>query len=385
MPGSDTEAAIGVELAAVAATLRKGFGDDVEIVGARRIRPWSVARCELRGGDRDGAAMPPTVIVKWLRSNPEGFRVDRRQMATEEAALRFVADVVPGVAPALLAADLDWDFLVLEDLAPRRTLHSVLSSGLASTDIGVAGLHAFARAMGRLHAGTAGGPRTLAGGPWDESSRVLIPPAEAMALLDRLDEIVPVSAATRADVVAATNEIGDPGPFAAFSNGDSGANNCLVDAAAGDARLIDFEHACVRHALLDATALHVPGSMWMTVADPVPLGVEDTYRDVAGTGMPAVLDDPRYFEALAAACGVKALLKVERFEKLDAREPGHHSRRQMVSTLDRTVATMARARALGALASWLDDLAGALRRRWPDADVAVLDDYSLREPFAPDH
>ncbi len=90
--------------------------------------------------------------------------------------------------------------------------------------------------------------------------------------------VVPATDAARADADAALVEIHDPRGLAAFSNGDSGANNCLVDLDGGDGRLIDFEHACRRHGVLDAAALHVPGSMWMTVADPVPLGVEDTYQ-----------------------------------------------------------------------------------------------------------
>ncbi|GAA5033300.1 hypothetical protein GCM10023317_85050 [Actinopolymorpha pittospori] len=121
----------------------------------------------------------------------------------------------------------------------------------------------------------------------------------------------------------------DPGDLVAFSNGDGGANNCLVDADGGDGRLINFEHACWRHALLDAAALRVPGSMWMTVADPVPLGVEATYREAAGAGLPAVLDDKRYGFGLAAACAINAIETLQRFDKLDGREPGHHSRPQL--------------------------------------------------------
>ena len=346
------------------------------IVKARRIRPWTVARCQL-----DDGRTPHTVIVKWLRSNPERFRVEREQIGREAAALSVVADVVPDLAPALLAHDLDHDLLVVEDLAPRRTLHSVLSTGLA-TEGGVAGLHSFAATMGRLHAATT--ERTV-GGPWHQGSRVLIPADDARRLLDDLDGLLPVTDQSRSDVHAALTAIDRPGEFLGFSNGDSGANNCLVRSGGDDARLIDFEHACFRHVLLDAAALHVPGSMWMTVADPVPLGVEDAYRTAAGTGIPAVLDDEAYGFGLAAACAVKALSKLERFTKLDAREPGHHSRRQLVSTLERTVATMRRVDALGSATSWFAALGTTLRARWPDADVDVPDDYTLREPFDPHH
>jgi hypothetical protein len=294
--------------------------------------------------------------------------------------LKVLGEVVPGVAPALLAHDDDRDVILLEDLAPRRTLHSMLSVGL--TPAGHAGLETYASTMARLHAATAGADVQ---GPWDEGARVPIGPRAAAHLLDRLSDLLPVTRQVRTDVELACVAIDEPGPFHALSNGDSGANNCLVAADGGDGRLIDFEHTCRRHALLDAAALHVPGSMWMTVADPVPLGVEDTYRRVAGAGVPAVLEDDVYGFGLAAACALRSLNKLERFEKLDARERGHHSRPQLVTTIDRTAATMSRWSHLDALASWLAGVATRLRDRWPDADVVFPDDYSLREPFEPDH
>ena len=356
--------------------LRERLGHDVVVVSLRQIRPWTVARCELEGG---GA--PRTVIVKWLRSNPEGFRVERRQIATEVAALRIVNAVAPDVAPRLIAHHLDRDLLILEDLAPRRTLHSVLSTGIA-TPGGVSGLHAFASTMGRLHSAT----RAIAAPePSDRIMRTLLPRDVARSLLADLAEITGQTHEVRSDVDAALTELEEPGDLAALSNGDSGANNCLVDAARADARLIDFEHACRRHVLLDAAALHVPGSMWMTIADPVDLGVEATYRRTAGVGLPRILDDEAYGFGLCAASGVTTLEKLRRFEKLDRREPGHHSRAQLISTIDRAVTTMRRWGHLGAFGSWLDGVGAALRRRWPDADVEFPNDYTLREPFDPEH
>ena len=308
---------------AAAALLRQRFGDDVELVDRQRIRPWALARCHLRG-----VHAPPTVIVKWLRSNGAQFRVDRRQIATEAAALELAGEVAPGIAPSLIAHDPQRDVLVTEDLAPRRTLHSMLSTGLTAP-AGVAGLHTFAASMARLHAATA---ELRAVGPWDDGARVVLQRDKVGPLLTRLEELVAVSDGVRGDVIAALDEVDRPGPFAAFSNGDSGANNLLVDDNGCDGRLIDFEHACRRHALLDAVALHVPGPVWMTVADPVPLGVENTYREVAGAGLPAVLDDQSYGFGLAAACAVTALSRLHRFDMLDGRQRGHHSRPQLVAT-----------------------------------------------------
>lgn len=361
-------------LGAIESLVREAFGD-VKVTRVRQIRPWTVARCEL---ERNGDVM--TVVTKWLRSNPENFRVERSQVLTEAAALKMTNELVPGLAPTLHAQDLDHDLLLIEDLTPRRTLHSMLSGGLSET--GVAGLHTFAETMARLHAATATSRRH---GPWDSSARVPISRTAAGALLDRLDAPAPAQGAVRRDIDVAIATIAEPGPFHAFSNGDSGANNCLVTAEGGDGRLIDFEHACYRHALLDAAALHVPGSMWMTVADPVRLGVEDAYRRVAAEGMSAALDDKSYEVGLISACSLRALSKMLRFDKLDARDAGHHSRRQLVTTIERAVKTGERWNRLPDLTGWLADVAAALRRRWPDANVEFPDDYTLREPFNPDH
>jgi hypothetical protein len=237
--------------------------------------------------------------------------------------------------------------------------------------------------IARLHAAipAIGSPA----GSWDENSRVLLHRNGTTKLLDRLGELTPLTQQASSELDAALDEIDQPGDLTALSNGDSGANNCLVDDPGEDGRLIDFEHACWRHALLDVAALHVPGSMWMTVADPVPFGLDDTYRSVVGDALPAVQDDTRYGYELAAACAIKALEKTQRFDKLDQREPGHHSRPQLVTTIERTARTMHHWSQLPALAGWLDDLDVALRSRWPDADVDFPNDYTLREPFDPDH
>lgn len=361
--------------AAVEKLIQRSFGDDVTVVSAQRIRPWTVARCHI-----DGSSGPGTVIVKWLRSNPEGFRVDRTQIGIEASALQLLDQLASGVAPRLVAHDADRDLLITEDLAPRRTLHSMLSGGLSPA--GVAGLHTFAATMATLHTTTAS---HKAPAPTDPSARVPISDRGAAELFDRLAPLAQASQQVRKAASLAVRAIEEPGSFEAFSNGDSGANNFLVGLDGGDGRLIDFEHACRRHILLDVAALHVPGSMWMTVADPVPLGIDDTYRRVAGERIAAVLDDNAYGHVLSAACTLRTLNKLQRFDKLDARPPGHHSRRQLVATIDRAVSTLNYWDQLIAIREWLAEVEVALRARWPDADVDVPNDYTLREPFDPDH
>src|SRR5262249_39619720 len=75
------------------------------------------------------------------------------QMATEQAALRFLADIGFAAAPRLIAADLAANVLVLEDLGSCAPLADIIRADGALT--ATAELTAFARTMGQLGAVTA--------------------------------------------------------------------------------------------------------------------------------------------------------------------------------------------------------------------------------------
>ncbi|MFF5262201.1 hypothetical protein ACFY4C_24965 [Actinomadura viridis] len=135
-------------------------------------------------------------------------------------------------------------------------------------------------------------------------------------------------------------------------------------------RLIDYEHAGYIHALNDAVCLYVPGPGWMSVGDPAAMGTADAYRLALAQGVPQAEDDRRYGFALASACMSFALVRLERLRSVDARPPGDDSRHQLIATLESAASTASAHRALPALAGWARHLAGLLRRRWPDADLA---------------
>jgi hypothetical protein len=354
------------------------FDADARIASCERIDPWFVYRVHLEG------AAPASVIVKSLREHPTGFRTDPAQVATERAALEFMADHVPGRAPRLIASDLDACVLVLEDLAPRIPLWDLLRTNADGAD---EGLRSFADALGDTAALTHGledaysrrrrelGPfdplaaRTMTiGWGWDETR-------------DACESIgaAPSTAAER-DIAAAFGRLREPGPFLAFSNGDAGANNYLVHGS--DGRRIDWEFAGFRHALCDAVCLYVPGSMWMTVGDPIAEGHEDVYRAALSAGIDRATDDAAFGLGLASACiGFAAVERLSRLPKLDARAPGHESRVQMIVTLEAAARATEAHRGFPDAAGWLRSVAVALRKRWPDADVDVasLGRYATRE------
>ncbi len=364
--------------AAIGQLLNDAFGP-AEVVGWRVLEPWSVLRAERVPGP------PSTVIVKWLRDHPGGFRTDPIQQLTEYVALQFLSDLGLHLGPRVLAADLPASVLVLEDLAPRAPLAALLASHPHSP-AAAAGLVEFAAATGCLHAATAGQDeryyqRRLQHGPVDpvvERRRFLTPWPDVGALADSLD--VALTMGVEGDIAHVIQELIEPGPFLAFSNGDAGVNNFLLaDGARG--KLIDYEFAGFQHALCDIACLYVPGPMWITVADPSTDATEDAYRAALSEAIPEVTDDRRYGMGVSSAALGYALVRLARLDRLDGRPPGDHSRLQMVATLEAAAATAARFGVHPHLASWARHTADRLRRRWPDTDI----DLTTMPSYAPRH
>lgn len=109
------------------------------------------------------------------------------------------------------------------------------------------------------------------------------------------------------------------------------------------------------------------------MGDPGATGLAGHYRRALARAVPEAEDDARYGLALASACFSWALLRLERAPVLDAREPGHPSRLQLIATLEAAAGTAEAHSALPALAGWLRRVAEVLRRRWPDADQDFTD------------
>lgn len=359
----------------------------VNVRAVDRVEPWFVLRCHLDARSPD---VPPSVVVKWLRDTPGDVRTNPVQLRTEQAALEFLAALDPTLVPGLLAADTASadprvGFLVCEDLAPREPLRAVLLRDGPRRCAAL--LTSFARALARLHTRTLG----RADAYYDRRSR--LGPVDRQADVEAFlgswhtgvrhmdDAGVPMSGAATDELAGIVAELADPGAFLAFSNGDPGVNNYLVDSA-GDGRLIDFEAAGFRHALTDlVNDLYLPGSMWLTVGDPMANGVEEAYRDTLAPVVPEVVDDRRFGRTVTGAGFVFAAGRLATLPKMDTRPYGNHSRLHRVATLEAAADTAGRHRSLPHLAGWARTAAAALRRRWPDTDVdlSALDPYTTRE------
>lgn len=375
--------------------LTSTLGVPVGLAGWTRLAPWFVVTAELVDGPPHA---PAGVAVKWLRHDANDFRTDPRQMATEVAALSFLADLGLDVAPRLVAHDLGAGLVVTEDLAPRVPLAAILRRGAAAdhdahvederayveADAEVA-LHAFARCMGRLHAGTAGLRERY------ESARAELGPVDPRAgrpepLIDdwpgAVEHMVALgvraTTAAHAEMALVRSTLLEPGPFDALSNGDSGTNNFLVDG--DDGRLIDFEFAGYQHALFDLSCLAMPHPMWLTMTDPVASGLEETYRRELAAAVPHVEDDRCFGLGLVASCMTRAIHRASGLEKMARRPAGDRSRVQMVAILERAAeASVAHGAVFPALRSWCLHAADALRRQWPDTDV----DLAALPPYTP--
>lgn len=367
--------------------LSASYGIPVHVRSVDRVQPWSVSRCHLAA---DSPEVPASVVVKWLRDNPNDARRDPAQLSAEQAALEFLADVRAPLSPRLLAADtvpgnLRSGILVLEDLSPREPLRAILlREGQQRAGPLLLG---YARALGRLHSLTLGRADTYYTrrrklGPVDPQADIEQFVGACGAGVQHMDHAGAAMTATAShELAGALTELTNPGPFLAFSNGDPGVNNYLVDSD-GDGRLIDFEAAGYRHALSDlVNDLYLPGSMWLTVSDPTTNGIEKMYRNTLAPFVHEVTDDRVYGRIIAGAAFVFAASRLSSLPKMDIRPYGHQGRLHRIATLEAAAHTANRHQCLPQLTGWARTAADVLRRRWPDVDIDLntLADYTPRE------
>ena len=361
--------------------LERTWQRPVEIAGWQPLDPSWVVRVGVRVGTRR-----ESLVVKWVRPDEPlhpGWRTHPGQILREHATLRFVTDVVGPIAPVPVACSAD--LLVMEDLAPRTTLHDVL---LADPDEpALAGLEEMVDLLATLHAGTRHRQEAYAArlpDGWTTSRPTWSDPVgadgparhHAPVALDVAGLGYRTGSAPRPDDDAAvelddlTRRLVEPGEFHALSTGDAGPNNVLI-APELTARLIDAEFAGYQHALTDLLSLYLPHPAWVTAMDPVGAGLEQRYRDAMAPVAPVFADDVAFGWELAAAAVAYATDRLSRFERCDDRPAGDPSRLQLLITAE-TAASLLRDRsAYPAIAAWLADVGGALRRRWPETDLDV--------------
>lgn len=311
------------------------------------------------------------VVIKWSKW--------RQVLLAEWSALAGLADIGldPPVSPRLLGGDIDAGVIVLERLPPGPSLASLLLGvdGAAARR----GLVGLGRALGRLHAATAGRTREF------ELRRARLGPTQSVRyhVVRRLPELLanardrtirmglipPLGLET--DLQQVRDAVARPGPFLSLIHGDPCPDNNRIY---GDrAVLIDFQVAAIDHCLLDGVFFSVPFPTCWCVAgldggDAGP--ATDAYREELAKGVPEAYEDRLWLQGLTEASACWFLLHL--VTDLD---------RALQEDHDWGTATMAQrfvqwstcftrlAERAGTLPS-LGDLAGQVhdlvRTRWPD-------------------
>ncbi|BDI32419.1 hypothetical protein CCAX7_44700 [Capsulimonas corticalis] len=185
------------------------------------------------------------------------------------------------------------------------------------------------------------------------------------------------------DIEAIAQILADSDGSLALSSGDPSAVNCKI--FPGAVRFFDFEEACFRHALADATVLRFlspTGAPPWRLPQEIALSMEMTYRTELALACALAQDDRRYEQGMAAAVAAWTIVRLARLPKMDVGPdrniwlalppdwsqpaPARSRKRQLVAILEVCVATTRRAAAFDAFAAWCERLADALRKRWPE-------------------
>ncbi|MGH7314517.1 MAG: phosphotransferase family protein [Candidatus Rokuibacteriota bacterium] len=345
------------------------------------MKSWArndVWRCRV---DAPGVALPPSVIVKRFKGDPE-------RGLDEWATLAFLTERAfePAVAPRFLGSDAAARVFVMEDLGPGRTLEDLLRDGDAAA--AAEALVALARLTGSWHA------RLLdAAGDFDRrrealGPRLASPIAAAAAFLrgerGRITAWLEAAGVTASPELAATLEavtraVERPGPFATLTHGDMAPSNTHVTATT--LRLLDFEYAGVRHALYDA--------LFWTLVCPFPAALIDradaAYRVELARACPAARADGAYAGArtTVAAWRMLNLLQWLPPSLLAADQPwapGVSARQAVLWHLARFDAVASSAAGLAPLVETLAHLDRVLSARWNCRVDPAAVWPALREP-----
>lgn len=366
---------------AVEDALSARFDERVQIAAAAQFRLSCVFRCTLLPSSSRSASpntVPRTVIVRIPREGTA--RSGRAGLCNEQTALKYLTEIGNSPAPRFLAGGKAAGFLVTEDLGSHPSLLGLLLG--QDREAARQGSLVFARGLGRLHAQTTGRQECLRAA----LPVVHLPIAEhwqqVQDAVARLE--LPTPRGVDGDIEALAQLLAEPDDCLTLSSGDASVVNCQI--SDGSVRFFDFEGACFRHPLIDATVLRYSyptgGPPWRLPPE-VAFQIEAVYRAELAQVCAVAQDDRHYERGMAAASAAWTILRMARLPKVDAGPdrdawrllpsdwsgpvPTRSRRRQMVAILETCLTSLHRARTFEALAAWCECLADALYERWPEA------------------
>lgn len=289
--------------------LSAAWGERAEVLGAEAIQGRTeVFRLRLDGGRS-------AVLKRRGAGRAEGRHGgEAAGFGIELATLEYLTAMPSPVAPRLLGADTEAGIVVMEDLGPGPSLADSLLAGEPGQ--AQAGLIAYARALGRLHAWSRSRGDELAAlraryapgsalepawmGAIERGREAFLDVAAGLGLAtDGVGDEISRLGALMSGAGSSGSGLGGAG-FLGLVHGDACPDN--VRMVGGEVRIFDFETAGWGPVVLDIAYLLAPfPSCWCFGA--VPAGVAgpalDAYRADAGAG-PGDLG-PDWDAALAAA------------------------------------------------------------------------------------
>lgn len=329
-------------LEGAAALVSSYFHADVGLEIQDSFRPVeyraTVMRCRVVGA-ATGGDIPSTVIVKRFRGDTGigtdtgtggGYDPDdhsptgsRARFLNEWAGTTFLSSVGASFGPVPYAGDNQLGLVVLEDLGDGECLADRLQ-GDDRVEAERA-LLAYATTLGRMHAATMGEDKRYAAMRRELAGEGAKPPGADMVrawlspgladFREACDAIhLPISAACATELTSLEDIVAEPGPFLAFSVGDTCPDNHrYVRGATDSVRFYDMEFGGFQHALLDAAYLWMPFSTCWCVArlpDELPPRLEAAYRAELVRGCPAASDHDVFGRAMTEACATWFVLTV---------------------------------------------------------------------------
>lgn len=343
-----------------------------------------VARVQVDDGP-EGA--PSTVIVKQVRAesgesgSAQHDRV-RRRLLTEVTTLDFLGTLSAplSMGPRLLGVDLDDGVLVLEDLGDGASLADILTGDNA--EAATVALNAYARSLGRLHAGTVGRAEAFAtigrkyghvptpgSNPLDKTVADMVPRFKGACDLVS----VPLDEPFQRDVESINRALADPGPWLALNVSDACPDNHVLQGES--VRFFDFEFSNFAHALLDGAYLRLPfPTCWCASRLPkdVQRRAEQIYRTELASACPLANDDEAFEEAMLMACARWTIATVswtlERALTGDDRWGLLSHRQRHIFRLDSLAQSLEASGRLIEIERVAAALARELRTRWPEVD-----------------
>ncbi|OQO94919.1 phosphotransferase [Saccharomonospora piscinae] len=258
---------VAAAVATAESVLAHRFGSSIPLAEPEDLAgsgPATVVRARVASS---AFALPRTLVIKHYPEEPDGGWPD--SFAREAATYQLFTALPPEdrVCPELLAHDGDKRILVLDDLGRAPTLEDKLRGSDARA--AETALLSWARALGRMHASTAGREpdfdallRRLSRARGDEAGPDhdgddMVPLAAVAELPALLHGSFGVSTPdTVLDTVERAAEGSRSATYRAFSPVDLWPDNNLITDAG--VRFLDFEHGRIRNALADVAHLWAP-------------------------------------------------------------------------------------------------------------------------------